>query len=110
MKKANPDAPRDSPAKSHLQFRMITVSVTAFAPKSRFQREQNTPSMTGRSSEKYAITCMPGRKKRCYQCSLDGVKTTSGENGGKITGSLVCQVTYMVVLATANSMKTLKNQ
>ena len=53
------------------------------------------PSVAGVSRPlltKHTCQRMPGRKKRCYQCSVDGNKTARGRTSETVHGCLFCKV------------------
>ena len=92
MKSARPNG-SDSPAQNHLMFRKAVLDqLLSGATKS---RQPDTPSVTGRSSpynSQHMLSPMSGRKRRCYQCSIDGNKMDSGRTRETTTGCHLCQV------------------
>ncbi|GFO16034.1 PiggyBac transposable element-derived protein 4-like [Plakobranchus ocellatus] len=94
IKCANPDAARDTIVSSHLQFR--TAIVKALMKKAVAKKQvAEAPSVAGQSrpyASAHALSKMPGRKWRCFQCAVDSVKTASGRTRETTTGCHLCNI------------------
>ena len=94
MKKVNPAAKRDTPARSLLQFKMLLAKqlILGIRPK---KSNPEQPSLAGASqplSAHHNKVRIPGRKKRCYQCSKDGRKGSTGRPMETVWGCLFCKI------------------
>lgn len=95
LKKMNPQAQRDTPASSHLAFRKSLVESLLKGPSLRKRSCPATTSVAARAepaSAKHNLLRMAGRKKRCYQCSKDGIKAPSGRPAETVYGCPFCKV------------------
>uniref|UniRef100_A0A2C9KGK8 PiggyBac transposable element-derived protein domain-containing protein n=1 Tax=Biomphalaria glabrata TaxID=6526 RepID=A0A2C9KGK8_BIOGL len=93
MKKSRPNDSTDSLSQNHLLFhkKVADQLLTAATGVTLL----DTPSVAGRSkpyNSHHMLQPMPGRKRRCFQCSKDGNKTASGRTSETRTGCHMCQV------------------
>ena len=94
MKSTRPDAPRETPASSHLLFRTAVCKALLMRGASK-KKTSEAPAIAGRAkpySAHHALAKMPGRKRRCFQCSVDGTKMASGRTRETVTGCHLCNV------------------
>ncbi|KAK6980315.1 piggyBac transposable element-derived protein 4 [Biomphalaria glabrata] len=93
MKKSRPNDSTDSLSQNHLLFhKKVADQLLTAATRAALL---DTPSVAGRSkpyNSQHMLQPMPGRKRRCFQCSKDGNKTASGRTSETTTGCPMCQV------------------
>ena len=95
MKRARPDDGRAAVSQNHLLFRSHLVKALIKEDATAPQRAPESPTVRGALnpySPNHMLTKMPGRKRRCFQCSKDGVKMASGRTRESTTGCHLCNI------------------
>ena len=86
----------ESVSHNHLLYhKAVADQILLLSSTNRIVRQPDTPSVAGRSnpySSQHMLQPMPGRKRRCFQCSRDGQKTDRGRTRETTTGCHLCQV------------------
>lgn len=95
MKAANPAARRRTPANSHIHFRLSLLDSLISGVPARTTSLGENPSISGRATpaaEAHKLVQIPGRKKRCFQCSKNKNVTASGRSVETVFGCLLCGI------------------
>lgn len=94
MKKNVTTAKRDSPARSHIYFRLeICRSLLRNGRKRKAAPEiASVSSFKSAALETHHCVRLPGRHRCCYQCSKDGRKTGAGRTPETVFGCAICNI------------------